>query len=131
MNAYNEQKLQEFSDAATITIECHDHFSVDGSKKLHIPESRHLTDGFHSVLRLAVGARVSIVKNLDISDGLVNGANGIISSIRINKDHPLGGVIVIKFENEQIGKSARYTSTFPSVTRCSNYSYNISIFSGQ
>lgn len=106
---FNDQKLLQISDTATITIHSHDQLSVQGKRKLHIPENRHLTGGLHSVLRLAVGARVSIVKNLDISDGLVNGANGSISAIRLNKDHPLDGVIMVKFENEQIGKSARST----------------------
>lgn len=104
---FNEQKLLQISDTATITIHSHDQLSVQGKRKLHIPENRHLTGGLNSVLRLAVGARVSIVKNLDISDGLVNGANGSISAIRLNKDHPLDGVIMVKFQNEQIGKSAR------------------------
>lgn len=65
---FNEQTLLQFSDTATITIRSHDQLSVQGKRKLHIPENRHLTGGLHSVLRLAVGAIVSIVKNLDISD---------------------------------------------------------------
>lgn len=109
VHGFNEQKLLQISDTATITIHSHDQLSVQGKRKLHVPENRHLTGGLNSVLRLAVGARVSIVKNLDISDGLVNGANGSISAIRLNKDHPLDGVIMVKFENEQIGKSARST----------------------
>lgn len=106
---FNKQKLLKISDTATITIHSHDQLSVQGKRKLNIPENRHLTGGLHSMLCLAVGARVSIVKNLDMSDGLVNGANGSISAIRLNKDHPLDGVIILTFGNEQIGKSARST----------------------
>lgn len=61
---FNEQKLLQISDTATIAIHSHDQLSVQGKRKLHIPENRHLTGGLNSVLRLAVGARVSIVKNL-------------------------------------------------------------------
>lgn len=109
MHDFNEQKLLQISDTPTITIRSHDLLSEQGKRKLHIPENRLLTGGLHSVLRLAGRARVSIVNNMDISDGLVNGANGSISAIRLNKDHPLDGVIMVKFEKEQIGKSARST----------------------
>lgn len=44
-----------------------------------------------------VGVRVFIVKNLDIFDGLVNGVNGSIFVIRLNKDYFLDGVIMVKF----------------------------------
>lgn len=36
---------------------------------MHISENGHLTGGLYSIIRLAVEARVSIVKNLDISEG--------------------------------------------------------------
>ena len=37
----------------------------------------------------------------------MNGANGVITAIHINKDHPLHGVILIKFQNDQVGKTAK------------------------
>lgn len=102
MHDFNTQKLLQITDTATITIHFHDQLSVQGKRKLHIPENRLLTGGRYSELRLAVGARFSIVKNMDISDGLVNGANGSISAIRLNKDSPLDGVIMVKFEMSKL-----------------------------
>lgn len=50
---FNKQKLKDFSDTATVTVQsCH-----------------HLKGGLHIILRLAVEARVSIVRNLYISEG--------------------------------------------------------------
>jgi len=41
---------------------------------LNLSPDRYNTGGVHEVLRIAVDARVSVVKHIDVSDGLVNGA---------------------------------------------------------
>lgn len=73
-----------------------------GPEKYIFPGKNHITAGLHLILRLAVGARVYIDKNLDISDGLVNGANDIISTIRINEDHRSDGIKMVENEMDEL-----------------------------
>ena len=41
-----------------------------------LSNKRQETGGLHSILKLAIGACVMLTTNVDVSDGLVNGARG-------------------------------------------------------
>ena len=43
-----------------------------------LSSKRAETGGLHGVLKIACGARVMLTTNVDVSDGLVNGARGAI-----------------------------------------------------
>ena len=45
------------------------------------PESKAKTGGLIGELRLDIGDKVMLTLNVDISDGLVNGARGIVRAI--------------------------------------------------
>ena len=65
-----------------------------------------------------------LTANVDVSDGLVNGARGEVFHIVTNSDHAVTSVLV-KFDNTQVGlkaiQSSPYRATFPSAVPLGKY----------
>ena len=57
-----------------------------------------------------------LVANIDVSDGLVNGARGEVAHIVTTTNHTVTSVLV-KFDNQQVGikaiQASPYQPTFP------------------
>ena len=74
------------------------------------------TGGLHGILKLAVSAHVMLTTNVDVSDGLVNGARGEVVHIVSNDDGKIIKILV-KFDHPDIGmkviQSSLYRSAFP------------------
>ena len=74
------------------------------------------TDGLPEVITLAVNAKVLLIRNLDVSDGLCNGAFGTVSGIIMNEnDSNMPRCVCVKFQNESVGRKARTNSNFDEV----------------
>ena len=76
--------------------------------KLEEPSASKSSDksnGLTNQLRLAVGARVMLTKNVDTEHGITNGALGTVTAILPAKQgKPLPEAICIKFDNDKVGR---------------------------
>lgn len=60
-----------------------------------------------SLLSVAPKAHVMLMKNIDVSDGLVNAVFRTVSSIKFHEDGPFPKLFYVNFDNEEIGKKVR------------------------
>lgn len=63
------------------------------------------TQGMQKSLRLMNGIRYMITVNVDVQDGLFNGATGILRRIDMRRGEP--GLVYIEFDDQSIGKIIR------------------------
>ncbi|KAL6455400.1 hypothetical protein MHYP_G00361440 [Metynnis hypsauchen] len=58
-------------------------------------------------LHIGVNARVMLLKNIDVSDGLVNGAFGTVNEVCFDSDQDFPLKIYVTFDSEKTGKALR------------------------
>ena len=68
------------------------------------------TGGLREEVSVAVGARVMITVNIDVSDGLANGVCGTVTDIDHTDDNV--HVILVKFDSERVGIKAASVSQY-------------------
>ena len=74
-----------------------------------LPSKRPETAGMHTILVLALGAKVMLIHNVDTSDGLVNGVIGTVKAIKTNAAQKVIAVLV-EFDNSEVGKLVKSSS---------------------
>ncbi|XP_060571765.1 uncharacterized protein LOC132729947 [Ruditapes philippinarum] len=81
---------------------------------LNLPKNQSLTGGLCEKLSLCKGARVMITKNIDVTEGLVNGTQGIVEDFW---SAPTGEVtaIIVKCDQQKCGQQSRLK--FPHIAR--------------
>ena len=66
------------------------------------------------VLTVKINARVMITTNIDVTDGLTNGAMGTVTNVVIDQTTGEMSVILVAFHSEHVGQETRYTSVYNS-----------------
>ena len=82
-----------------------------------LPEKPSDTGNLRKDLHLKVGARVMITTNIDVSDGLTNGAMGFVTNLI--PDQKIGHIVVVlvMFDHDSIGQDAKRTSIYKHVNK--------------
>jgi hypothetical protein len=107
---YNLQKLDELS-GQILSINSID-IVPETMKNRKFPEDQRFTGGLTSVLQLKLGCRIMLTRNLDVADGLSNGAQGTLTGILKNANNSQVIVILVKFDSERIGHETRIKSKY-------------------
>ena len=68
-------------------------------------------------LTVKIHARVMITTNIDVTDGLTNGAMGTVTNVVIEKITGRICVILVAVDSEHVGQEARYTSVYNSINQ--------------
>ena len=79
---------------------------------LHLTKQNNTIGNLRSILRVKKVARVRLTTNIDVSDGLTNGAIGIIPDIILDEHNKNIRVILVQFYNCAVGEEARINSTY-------------------
>ena len=81
--------------------------NITNLANINIPDKPSLTGNLTKELKIKVGARVMITTNIDVSDRLNNGVMGTIVNIVKDEEQVNVKVILVKFDNSDVGQSAR------------------------
>ena len=80
--------------------------SLEGKKRTD-------TGGLSGTLTVAENAFIRLTSNIDVANGLANGVRGIIKSI-ITNDEQSVTVILVQFDDKNVGKKAKSSSQYKS-----------------
>ena len=116
VNEHNKKKLSSLN-TQTYTIQAIDVDQKDGRiiKKHSTPHKTTRKDDttLADEVKLAVNARVMLISNVDVSDGLCNGVTGTVKGIEFSNDKPMPTVVYVKFDSTRIGTKARTNEFIP------------------
>ena len=110
VDKHNQKMLKK------VTAEVYTIKAIDSKKDrntgldIEMPEKPSDTGGLESELRVGIGCRVMLVSNIDVSDGLSNGATGTVSHIVVLADTVI--TILVEFDNPKVGVKAKRLSHY-------------------
>ena len=91
--------------------------NITNLAEINIPDKPSATGNLTKELKIKIGARVMITTNIDVNDGLTNGVMGMIVNILKDEEEVNVKVILVKFDNSDVGQSAKSQSLYKKVNR--------------
>ena len=122
LHVYSKNKDVDAYNKIMLDTKCSDIHTIHAidivriGSKTYKKKQNVSTDGLPEVIKLAVNAKVLLIRNLDVSDGLCNGAFGTVSGIIMNaNDSNMPRCVCVQFQSESVGRKARTKSNFDEV----------------
>ena len=117
-DAWNENRLKllpgrEFTNIATDSKN-HDCTEL---ANVTMPTNPWETGNLQKVLTVKINARVMITTNIDLSDGLTNGAMSTVTNVVIDQKTGKMSVILVAFDSDHVGPETRYRSVYNSINQ--------------
>ena len=109
VHAHNKSMLDKLS-TDIVSVEANDKIP-ESLKGKTIPTDPRYTGGLPQTIDLAIGARVMLIRNVDVTDGLTNGAQGTIVDFIFGQSRKPVAVL-IKFDDATVGREARIQSRY-------------------
>ena len=107
VDEHNEKMLQEKCTdiSAILAVDVVRNKKTGNLEQRQASISNTKTDSLPSRLRIAIGARVMITKNVDTEHGITNGATGMVTAILATQEGKLlPEGICVQFDNEKVGR---------------------------
>ena len=82
-----------------------------------MPLNPHETGNLRKVLTVKINARVMMTTNIDVTDGLTNGAMGTVTNVVIDETTGKMSTILVAFDSKHVGQEAMYTSIYHSINQ--------------
>ena len=116
-DAWNENRLKLLSGREFTNIATDKEDDCTALANVTMPTNPHETGNLQKDLTVKINARVMITTNIDVTDGLINGAMGTGTNVVIDQTTGRISVILEAFDSEHVGQEARYTSVYNSRNR--------------
>ena len=77
-----------------------------------MPTNPHETGNLKKILTVKINAKVMITTNINVNDGLTNGAMGTVTNVVIDERTGMMICILVVFDSKDIGQGAIHTSAY-------------------
>ena len=117
-DAWNEHRLK-FLPGREFTNIARDSKKDDCTELANVtmPTNPYDTGNLEKVLIVKINARVMITTNIDVTNGLTNGAMDTVTNVVIVQTTGKICVMLVAFDSEHVGQEARYTSGYNSINQ--------------
>ena len=120
VNKYNAEMMEKLNGPKYIIKSIDNKVDKNSGLKVEFSHRASDTGGLSSEIQIGVGCRVMLTYNIDVSDGLVNGATGTVVHVCLIENNVTA--ILVNFDNGTVGRKAMQRSQYKQ-----NYPYAVPI----